>query len=238
MGDASQFPVRVALYVNDVEVASTWADQDPRTSDGVHHRGFRIALRDVWAYCKRSDELTIQIDGDALPISGAGFVRHPDAHGKFSLPELEAKFADGFLFGQAGRLQLSKKLDLDWQESVFSLYDRMSEVVRRHYGYEPFAIYGTLLGLVREGNFIGHDLDFDAAYLSRFSAGPAVAAELRDIGLTLIDAGFDVELLRTVLHVRDPDTGLRIDLFHLYFDDNGHLATPFGIAGSTEISRS
>jgi SAM-dependent methyltransferase len=143
------------------------------------------------------------------------------------------------LFSTTGRLQLSKKLDVEWQSKVIDLYQRVSTVLSDQFGYEPFLIYGTLLGAVREGGFIGHDFDFDAAYLSRATEGPAAAAELREVAFALIDAGFDVECKRTALHVHDEqDPDVRIDLFDLYFDASDRLQFPFGVAGRTEILRS
>jgi hypothetical protein len=61
----------------------------------------------------------------------------------------------GYLTDDKGRLQLSKKHDEAWQATVFDLYDRIGEVVRSRHDYDPFVVYGTLLGQVREGGFIG-----------------------------------------------------------------------------------
>jgi SAM-dependent methyltransferase len=237
VGPPSNFPVRVALYLNDLEVASTWADQGPLNAHDEQVAPFRIVLRGLWKFCQRSDRLTIRVADKPVPISGHEMFRHPTEDGDFTQQDLQAKFAEGYLFGQLGGFQLSKTLDLEWQESVLDLYRRMGAVLHREHGYEPFAIYGSLLGVVRDHDFIGHDLDFDAGYLSRHSDGSEVAAELRDIALTLLDAGFHVQLLRTVLHVRDKEGGLRIDVFPMYFDANDLLAVPFGIAGTTEVSK-
>jgi SAM-dependent methyltransferase len=48
------------------------------------------------------------------------------------------------------------------------LLRRVDEVIAdlREFGIEPFACYGTLLGLVRDGRLIAHDDDADLAYLS------------------------------------------------------------------------
>lgn len=101
------------------------------------------------------------------------------------------------MFNQHGRLQLSKKLDTAWQAAVLDLYDGVSAVVRGDFGFDAFLAYGSLLGWVREGGFIGHDVDFDAAYLSEHTDPALAAAELRDIALRLIDAGFDVDCRHT-----------------------------------------
>jgi SAM-dependent methyltransferase len=231
----SNFPVRVALFVNDLEVANTWADQGSLNEAGLYAAPFRIVLRGLWDYCGRDDRLTVHVAGEPVAISGDVTFRPPTEDGEFALEDLKAKFAEGFLFGQFGVLQLSKTLDLEWQESVLGLYRRISEVLIREHGYEPFGIYGTLLGAVRDGDFIGHDLDFDAGYLSRHSDGRAVAAELRDIAMTFIDGGFHAELLRTVLHIREAQDGLRIDLFPMYFNGKDQLAIPFGVAGRSKV---
>ncbi len=61
---------------------------------------------------------------------------------------------------------------------------------------------------------------------------------MRDIALSLIAAGFDVECKKTALHIHDADEpSLRIDLFHLYFDENDDLVFPFGIASRTKFTR-
>lgn len=234
----SDFPVKVSLFVNDIEVASTWADENSDYASWGTVRGFRIALADIWGFCTQRDEVTVRVNGQPLPISGHGTYVRPKQDGASTLQELTEKLDAGYLFGQKGGLQLSKKLDVEWQRSVLNLYARMSEVVKREHGYDPFAFYGSLLGIVREGDFIGHDLDLDAAYLSKHTHGPDVAAELRDIAFTLIEAGFVVEGTKALIHVVDADNSeLQIGLFPTYFDDHGRFAVPFGIAGTTEVSK-
>jgi SAM-dependent methyltransferase len=230
-----KFPVRVSLHVGAVEVASTWANDPSNINAPSEVRGFGFALADLWRYAKRSQRLTVQVDGRTLPIAGCGMYRHPAEDGENSPSQLHEKFEQGYVFAQTGHLQLSKQLDTRWQEAVLDLYQRVCGVVESTYGYTPFLIYGSLLGLVREGGFIGHDVDFDAAYLSRHRDGRSAAVELRNVGLALVDAGFDVECKRTALHIHDGE--IRIDLFDLYFDENGELTFPFGVAGTTTLTQ-
>lgn len=230
-------PVRVSLQVNAVEVAATWAtDPMPRTNWG-EARSFEFALHDVWAYCRKSDKLTVRMDGKSLPIAGHGMYLTPTRNGKHSLGALKERMAAGDVFGQTGRLQLSKKLDTEWQERVLGLYQRVREELTEVAGYDAMFMYGTLLGAVREGGVIGHDLDLDAAYVSRHHNGADAGAELAGIALELIDRGFNIDCMRTALHIHlNEDPALKIDLFHLYFDHDGKLAFPFGVAGTTEIT--
>lgn len=229
-------PVRVALFVNDLEVAAAWAS-DP-LPDRPDARFFQLRLKDVWTYVGRHDRLTVRADGRALPIAEHGAALTPARFGSRALKQLRAKFADGFIFDQNGKLRLSKKLDIEWQATVMGLYQQVRSLVGERFGFDVFLVYGTLLGAVREGSVIGHDVDFDCAFVSDKTTGRGAAADLRDVALYLIDHGLDVEVRATALHLHDADDpSIRIDLFHLFFDENGLLAAPFGVAGTTVIRR-
>lgn len=231
-------PVRVGLYLDDLQVASVWA-ADPNTANswGVS-RSFTIALPGVWHYCREDTRLSIRVDGEPLPIAGKGIYKKPSAVGDGDPAELARLLSNGHVFNRAGVLQLSKSLDLDWQARMMSLVGRISDAVREFNGHDCFAMYGTLLGQVREQGFIGHDNDVDIAYLSTQTDGRAAALDHKNLGLALIDGGFDVEVKATALHVREPGQPAdRVDIFHLYFGEDGLLKLPFGNAGTTTISK-
>jgi hypothetical protein len=227
---------RVGLHVNDLEVAATWtAEPGPRNGRG-EARPFRFWLHDLWDYVGPEDELVVIHDGHPVPVARHGMFVRPPEQGPANPEALAAKLATGYLFGQKGELQLSKKLDVEWQRQVLALFGRVRALLQAWHGYEPFFVYGTLLGVVREDGFIGHDLDFDSAYISACTDGSSAASELRDIAIALIEEGFEVGSSLSHLHITD-DTGTRIDLFHLYFDPDGKLCWPFGIAGTGAIAR-
>ena len=232
-------PVRIALLVNEQEVTATWATDPMARNSSGEVRSFNFTLRDIWNYCKERDALSVRAAGRALPITGHGMYLAPPRDGRKDLRAMRAKLSDGHVFDQLGRLALSKSLDTEWQAKVMRIYGRVREIVRETHGYDVMLMYGSLLGAVREGGIIGHDLDIDVAYVSRHAKGRAAAAELRDIALLLIERGFNVGCQLTALQIREAsDVVHKIDLFHLYFDDAGALKFPFGVAGTTEIPAS
>jgi len=233
----AETPVRVAIYVNESEVAATFGlPADNRQADGVV-LSFRFSVFDLWKYTKRTDQVTIRANGVALPIPKKGLFYSPRTDGEFGLGDLQQKLDSGYIFGQSGRLQLSKTKDLAWQDNVMGLYDRVNRSIGER-GVQAFFIYGTLLGAVREGGFIGHDLDFDCAYISEHRSGAEAVNELMSIAFYLIDDGFKVSGKRTCLHVSDAESnGAKIDLFHLYFDQQDEICFPFGVASNGTLKR-
>jgi hypothetical protein len=222
--------------VHQWQVPNIPGPKDDRRNSRQEIRTFSFRVREIWPYVKRSTRITVRVDGRPLPITGHGMFLRPPVNGKQSLAALREKFEQGYLFSQYGRLQLSKQRDDVWQRQVMTLYRKTRAILEETYGYDAYFVYGTLLGAVREGGYIGHDVDFDAAYLSRHTNGLDAGRELQEIALTLIERGLDVQCMTTALHISDPgDPEARIDLFHTYFDEAGLLAFPFGIAGTTTI---
>jgi Methyltransferase domain len=238
-------PIRVSVHIDDLEVAAGWATSwRAEPSSNGEHRYFTLRLAGIWKYCQPTNKLTVRADGELLPITGHGMYLVPAQAGRSNLKRLRALMAEGYVLGQKGRLQLSKNLDTNWQEGVLGLYAEVREILAEAYGYDLFIAYGSLLGAVREGGFIGHDLDFDSAFVSKHTDGADAAAELRDIALLLIDRGF-LERGYTIGHQKAhlnlqsiEQPGIRIDIFHNYFDSSGHLRFPFGSAGSTKLEQS
>ncbi len=229
-------PVRVTLQLGSTEVAAAWAESPVERGVDGEAREFRFKVRGIWDYARRSTRVSVRVDGRPLPITGHGMYLRPARNGKQSLQTLTERLAAGYVFSQTGELQLSRRLDAVWQREVLGLYDGVRAALAEDFGYDAFVIYGSLLGTVREGGVIGHDLDFDAAYLSRH-ADPALAgAELKAVALRLIERGFDVDCRRIALHIHAPsDPEIRIDLFHLFFDAEGVLGFPFGVAGTEDV---
>jgi hypothetical protein len=232
-------PVPIELRLNDITIAQAWATVPAgRGRRGGEIRKFSFAMRDIWRFAQVTDRIVVTADGTPIPFAGTGQPHlRPKTSGRRTPARLQQLMRTGHIFDQYGRLRLSKKLDTAWQQHVMGLFGEVRRLVKDQCGRDLFFVYGTLLGAVREGGFIGHDLDLDTAFICSATDGPAAATELRDLAFALIEAGYVVDPFLTHLHVTDA-AGTRIDVFHLYFDRAGKLCLPFGVAGTTTITRS
>jgi hypothetical protein len=235
---SSLVPVQGPQLVHSWQQPNIAGPADDRRNSRRQIRTFSFRVRDIWPYVKRSTRITVRVHGRPLPIYGHGMYLSPPKSGKRSVAELRDLLRSGHVLSHYGILQLSKKLDGEWQARAIDLYDRVRGILATEWGFELFLIYGTLLGVVREGGYIGHDVDFDAAYVSQRTTGEEAAQELAEIGLALVEHGLSVDPETTALHVFDPDNrSVRIDVFHTYFDSDGVMRFPFGVAGTSRVTR-
>jgi SAM-dependent methyltransferase len=98
---------------------------------------------------------------------------------------------------------------------------RLLRLMNDELGVPAFIAYGTLLGAVRSGRFIGHDNDADIAYVSHFEHPADIARESFRIERGLVANGWRVNrstggFLRVWADDGD-DAQRKIDLFTGYF---------------------
>lgn len=224
-------PVSVELCINGHPVVTSWAIRLSRRAGDGEIRGFSLVLGDIWEFVGTTDQISLCVGGRPAPIAGRGMYITPHTDGFKSTDQLTAILSQGYVFGADGKLQRSKTIDREWQAAVLRLYTTLRRAVRSAISTELFFIYGTLLGVVRDGGFIGHDLNFDCAYMSSQAGGADAARELQHLAFALIDEGFRVRCTSTGLPVWDrAEDSARIDVYHLYFDDASTLQFPHGVA--------
>ncbi|ANC32863.1 LicD family protein [Isoptericola dokdonensis] len=87
-------------------------------------------------------------------------------------------------------------------------------------GYPTMLAYGTLLGAVREGDFLAHDDDVDLMVPLDVPDRAAAEPVLEKLRSDLREAGWKVSRPNTYtnFHLHDPSTGLHVDVFPLFVD--------------------
>ena len=134
--------------------------------------------------------------------------------------------------------RISTMFDTRDDDHVKPLLDSTEEVLRALHeaGVEAFPAYGTLLGAIREQNFIGHDNDVDLGYVSRHTHPLDVIRESFRLQRALRERGYAVDRYSAAafkVDVVEADGGVRgLDVFGGYFLDGklylmGEIGTPF-----------
>jgi hypothetical protein len=103
---------------------------------------------------------------------------------------------------------------------------------------DVYSIYGTLLGMIRDNDFIGWDTDVDMAYLSKCHTNIAVLNEFNMICKFLEERKLLLHRIKTAshLHVYSPAKNLRIDLWISWIDNNGKYHLVWTVAGEIDSS--
>ena len=127
------------------------------------------------------------------------------------------------LFGSRSEEHLSPLLDA--METVLAAIEEA--------GVEPFLAYGTLLGAVRDGGFIGHDSDADLGYVSQHPHPAEASMESFRLQRRLVEMGFSINRysgLAFKVVVRESDGMPRgLDVFGgLMLDDHLYLMGEVG----------
>lgn len=145
---------------------------------------------------------------------GAGRVAFVNAQGLEISLDKSGRFSPTF----GGRTEEQLRPLLDAMDAVIAM---MSDL-----GVAAFPAYGTLLGAVREKQFLGHDSDADLGYVSRHTSPVDVITESYRLQRAVIARGFETYRYSGAafrIDVRESDGSVRgLDLFG-GFMDHGRL---------------
>ncbi|MCL2543064.1 MAG: LicD family protein [Nocardioidaceae bacterium] len=174
----------------------------------------------------------IEVRTPAGETCAAAEIRFDDTEGRVAVADEQGR---PLILDSKGRVTRPFDEDAESAEGLLAatraVLDVMSEA-----GFQAFLAYGTLLGAVREGGFIGHDNDVDIGYVSELSSPVEVVRESLHLQRVLTQAGMGVERYSGAgfqVHVRGEDGGLRgLDVFGGYWDRGrlallGEIHTPF-----------
>jgi len=101
---------------------------------------------------------------------------------------------------------------------------------------DVYPVYGTLLGIIRDKDFIGWDTDVDVAYLSKYHTNEEVKIEFEKICKFLEEKKLLMHRIKTMshLHVYSPSKAFRTDLWISWVDNEEKYHIIWTVAGDID----
>ena len=199
---------------------------------------FLRSIKGIWKYLGPDDYLEIEYCGETLQIArNFGFrlnasVIRCNYESNFS--ELIKKINEGYVFNKYGSLKLSIKKNELWQVLIFELFNKLKEDLKKEFNLVLLPSYGTLLGAVREGDFISHDNDFDTCYISEKNTPEELKNEFKKICEFLINNGYKLRVKKTHawIYAQGKETfDFKLDLYFSYFNEDDEYRVNYGHHG-------
>ncbi|WP_193612010.1 hypothetical protein [Nocardioides lijunqiniae] len=226
---AVEADVSANVLFDDQRIFSFWLERDTVAEGDRRHYPWPPALR---RFLDGSVEVSIAdpVDGTVWQTTtarlggGEGPVIVEDRHGNALALDKSLRLTR--LFGDRDADQMLPLLD-----TIDVVLGALEEA-----GVEPFVAYGTLLGAVRDQDFIGHDSDADLGYVSRFHHPVDVIRESFALQRRLREMGFPVNRysgLGLKVVAREADGSPRgLDVFGGFMRDDmlylmGEVGHPF-----------
>jgi len=218
----------VTVKVNGVPVVETTAV--PGEVPG--RMKFSRRIDEMWRYLGGGDVVEVEHAGVPLSISNYGtkYIHLGDTASRVN--EMISLIERGYIFDKYGRLRIPMSEKNEWQSKAFRTINDIQSAILAEFGYELFITYGTLLGCIREGDFIRHDNDIDMTYVSRHSDPDSVRGEFVQICSKLIDLGYRGFITRHGIGIKRP---VYLDIFFSYFTHDGKYQIAYGYHGREVI---
>ena len=215
----------VLLVVNQRTMAATVAANTSTASPG---KAFAINCAEMLQYLGDGDIVQVVSNGNIICLPGLGSAAMVDCGETSQFDLLQNRLDKGYVFTKDGRLRPGH--DDDSKRAVLDFFEEVSNVIEAGTGQPVFPFYGNLLGAVREGDFIMHDVDgFDIMYLCGSNQPGDVRAEIAAIYRLLIEQDYDLRIEPSSVMIRRNHTdAIFIDMNYGWFTPSDELNVSFG----------
>lgn len=219
--DASDTPAIVDVTLGSTRLATVRADlprQDIERSMGRHVSGFRLPLSPT-LFRLLPHGVTVQAtsNGVKLPqIEGRSFsIENPE---QCDARELLNRLDNGYVISPKYGSIFRPLRGSAREDKVFPALDEGNRVFQALFRKQFFICYGTLLGCIREDDFIENDDDIDVCFLAEGVGFDAASSEFGQIVAALRDRGERIEVDSPIqFHWRV--SGISLDVFMAWIED-------------------
>ena len=207
--------VQLGNRMADLDFVDLMIDGIPFRRIKVRNKAKRILYvvkRPALTYFPVQGELSVRAS-NGLPLfmegkKGTGaLLEIPHGNGEIKNILKEIVYLD-----KKGDIPLSKEEIKQRHEEYLRLYAKVKAFFDKEIDKPLFILYGTLLGVYRDGELIPGDDDFDVGYLSEKNDPVAVKEEAKEIIEKLVRAGFTISFNQAGRPLRIRDSNNSVDL--------------------------
>ncbi|CED70313.1 putative phosphorylcholine metabolizing protein [Aliivibrio wodanis] len=134
----------------------------------------------------------------------------------------------GLALGPHGFTQTFELSSPERKKLVFSELALILKVINEDFGAPAFISSGTLLGIVRDGQFIGHDDDVDICYISQVETEEEVLSERIRLMEFLKTKGFNTAFSGIAHYWCHTPKGINLDIFTGFTEEGFCSMNPIG----------
>ena len=161
-----------------------------------------------------------------LPEFGAAAIVDAGLPSRFGA--LEGKLRQGYVFTKFGRLRPGHTNES--KREMLNFYEEVSTLIGSSTGLPVFPFYGTLLGAIRENDFIAHDVGgFDMVIVCEGAEPADVKAEFAEICRLLLERSYHLKPDPWgVMIRRRREDAMLLDLSYGWFNAADEFNVSFG----------